>query len=110
MTCPDERYESRPNVIPIRQTNRFAPQPRPCADVDCPADHFEAGELCEPCRESQAAIPAVMVQATIADGIDRLAKLKPSDMPEPLRIAIAMALSDMRRAYDAVEALIQEGE
>jgi hypothetical protein len=48
-----------------------------------------------------------MIQSTIADGVARLAKLKPSDIPEPLRLTVAMALADMRRAFDAAEGLIQ---
>ena len=108
MTPVDEAHESRPGVVTRIHPNRFAPQPRPCSAAGCDSDHFEAGELCEPCRESQDPIPAAMVQSTIADGVARLAKLKPGDIPEPLRLTIAMALADMRRAYDASETLIQQ--
>jgi hypothetical protein len=108
MTNHGEEYEGRPcEVVRIHPRNPHAPQLRPCPSFGCHVDHDEAGELCEPCRESQEAIPAVMVQATIADGIDRLAKLRTSDLPEPARIAIAFALADMRRAFDASETLIQ---
>ena len=106
----DEARESRPNVVPIRPPNRFAPQPRPCASAHCNSDHFEAGELCEPCRCSRDPLPATMVQSTIADGIVRLAKLRPSDLPEHVRLPVAMALADMRRAYDASESLIRDDE
>ncbi len=111
MTNPDEAHESRPCVVVRMRPNPHAPQPRPCSAESCDSSHFEAGELCEPCRESADPIPAVMVQSTIADGIARLSKLKPSDLPEPIRLTVAMALADMRRAYDASESLIQqEGE
>lgn len=108
MTPHDEAHESRPCVVlPIRP-NRFAPQPRPCVNPDCDSSHFEVGELCEPCRLAQDPLPAAMIQSTIADGIARLERMKPSDTPEPLRLAVAMALADMRRAFDAVEPLVQE--
>lgn len=103
----DEAHESRPCVVLRLHPNRFAVQPRPCSAAGCDSDHYEAGELCEPCRESQDPLPGSLIQSTIADGIMRLAKLKPSDVPEPIRLTIAMALADMRRAYDATEALIQ---
>lgn len=102
---PDEAHESRPNVVPIRR-NPHAPQPRPCSGLDCDSDHLEAGELCAECRSAQPPSSAVLVQSTIADGIVRLAKLRPSDLPEPIRVTVMMALADMRRAFDATETLI----
>ena len=104
----DEAHESRPCVVVRLNANRFAPQPRPCMGIGCDSSHFEVGELCEPCRLAQEALPASMIQATIADGIARLERLKPSDAPEKASIAFQMALSDMRRAFDAVGALVDE--
>lgn len=105
---PDESHESRPCVVLRIRPNPYAPQPRPCMGIGCDSSHFEVGELCEPCRASQEALPASMIQSTIADSIARLEKLKPGDVPEPLKITLAMVMSDMRRAFDAMEPLVQE--
>lgn len=108
MTPRDEAHESRPCVVLRIHPNPHAPQPRPCMGIGCDSSHFEVGELCEPCRMAQEALPASMIQATVADAIARVERLKPSDIPEPLKVPLAMVMSDLRRAFDAMGPLVDE--
>lgn len=104
MSFGDEAHESRPGVVVQLRQNRFAEQPRPC--TGCDSDHFESGELCEECREGQPQVSAAFVQSTVADAIRKLDKIRQASVA-PLALPLQQALSDMRRAFDSLEPLIQ---
>ena len=108
MSFGDEHSEPLATVTPIRPRKPWEAQPRPCAGIGCHGDTIDPGELCARCRVTQQPVSAAFLQSTIADAIRRFERLRPRDTPEPARLAIAQALSDMRRAYDLSETLIQE--